>query len=700
MWNSWTKFPITRVTLIFLVGIYLFQWLPALGGATISICAGLLFLIHLVLTHQRKVPYYNLGSWVAWPALIVILLLGYHRAALNDQLLDPSHYRHIAHGQGWKGTITTPGIAKENFILYEAEINSVFTNNATVGARGKFNFYVRKTDSLTMLDYGDQLIVQGMPYEIPSPKNPDEFNYSGYMRIKHIYDQQFVDVSEIKSLGNNAPNPILAAGYKLRSYLQGRITHHLGQTAESAVFSALILGIKDHLENDLTKAYASAGAMHVLAVSGLHVGIVFLILNYLLKPLKQLPHGNWIVFCLHLFGLWSYALITGFSPSVLRAVTMFSIVTLAGTSARSSNIYNTIALSALILLLREPNFIFAVGFQLSYAAVLGIIYLQPKIYNLWIPKYRLIDWAWQITAVSVAAQMATFPLGLYYFHQFPSYFFISNLLVIPAVGLILHVGLGFLLGSTIHESIGDIIAPVLEGLLWTLNAVVDLAEKLPGSLIDWVYLSADQMFLVYGVLLTIILVFHYQNLRWLYLSFALGCVFSYSYIDQYISSREAIAIKYYRAKNYPAIDFYHQGESYLVSSPEFVNSELAAFQIDPHRRAVLSNPVYQDELPPNLLSQELEPGITLYQWFDHRIIHVTKRPQQKYSPPLTCDQLVISNNAIEYPNQLEQFSFDQAIVDGSNFQSRRMLQLIEKAGLHNLNVEGAHFTMIDPPSRR
>jgi hypothetical protein len=176
----------------------------------------------------------------------------------------------------------------------------------------------------------------------------------------------------------------------------------------------------------------------------------------------------------------------------------------------------------------------------------------------------------------------------------------------------------------------------------------------------------------------------------------LACVFSYSYVDQYLDSRQSTFVKFYRAKNYPAIDFYHQGKSFLISSPEFINSELAAFQIDPHRRAVLSNPVHQDEPPSNLITHQLEEGITLYQWFNHRIIHVTKRPQLRYSPPLICDQLVISNNAIEYPDQLEQFSFDQAIVDGSNFQSRRMLRLIEAADLVNLAVDGAQFTMINP----
>ncbi|MEM8896124.1 MAG: ComEC/Rec2 family competence protein, partial [Bacteroidota bacterium] len=657
--------------------------------------AALCFVIHILVSKFSGKSYYDLGSWVALPAIIIFVILGYYRAALNEQLLDPSHYRHIEEGQGWEGTIISPGTEKANFILYEAEINNVFLADKSIEARGEFNFYLRKSEDIVPLGYGDRIMVKGMPYEIPSPKNPDEFNYSAYMRTRHIYDQQFVDSSDLLRLDKKPPNQILALGYQVRSFFQDKIHQHLGHSAESAVLSALILGIKDHLDNDLTRAYASAGAMHVLAVSGLHVGIVFMILGLFLKPLKGRKYGKWLVLIINLAGLWSYAMITGFSPSVLRAVTMFSMISLADTSERSSNIYNTIAASALILLLYEPNYIYSVGFQLSYAAVIGIIYLQPKIYNLWIPQYWIIDKAWQITAVSIAAQLATFPLGLYYFHQFPSYFFISNLIVIPGVWLILHTGLAFLFGASVSEILGDLIAWIIEWMLWFLNHVVSLAEQLPGSLIDWVYLSFNQVLLVYAILLTMILVFHYQNLRWLYVSFSLACLLSFSYIANFLDSRKATAIKYYRAKNYPAIDFVKGGSSYLVSTDEFINSELAAFQIDPHRRAVLSNPVHKDEMLDPPFHEEIEPGVTLYHWYGHKVIHVTQEPQQQYSPALTCDELVISNNSIESEETFQNFNFKRAIADGSNFQSRKMLKFIDDTGIVNLNTEGAQITELN-----
>ena len=255
MWNSWTRFPITRVTLVFIAGVLTFQLLPELNQLHLSIIGAVSFVFHIVVSKLLGRKYYRLGSWVAWPALIIFILLGYYRAALNDQLLDPSHYRHITDGRGWRGTIASPGVEKENFTLFEVEINSVFVTEGAKSASGKFNFYLKKSDPIKPLKYGDLVMVEGMPYEIPSPKNPDEFNYSAYMRTQHIYDQQFVDGPDLLLLDNKPPNNILALGYQVRSFFQDKIHHHLGHTAESAVLSALILGIKDHLDNDLTRTF-------------------------------------------------------------------------------------------------------------------------------------------------------------------------------------------------------------------------------------------------------------------------------------------------------------------------------------------------------------------------------------------------------------------------------------------------------------
>ena len=205
------------------------------------------------------------------------------------------------------------------------------------------------------------------------------------------------------------------------------------------VASALLLGYRENLDKELVKSYASAGAMHVLAVSGLHVGILYLLLTRIfsfLKKVKKVKNGKFILTILIVSFLWFYAIMTGLSASVMRATTMFSFIVIGNELLnRKTSIYNTLAVSAIILMIINPFIVYQVGFQLSYVAVVGIVYLQPKLNRLFYSRYKLVRGVWAITCVSLAAQIATFPLSLHYFHQFSTYFFISNLIVIPASSL-------------------------------------------------------------------------------------------------------------------------------------------------------------------------------------------------------------------------------------------------------------------------
>ena len=215
---------------------------------------------------------------------------------------------------------------------------------------------------------------------------------------------------------------------------------------ELAVASALILGYKDDLGEELKHSYSSAGATHVLAVSGLHVGIIFLVLNFLLNILDKNDRFKISKAILLICFLWAYATITGLSPSVVRAATMFSFVTIGKSFGKSSSIYNTLCASAFVLLVYNPYLIMEVGFQLSYLAVVGIVYFQSIIYKWIYVKNKFLKYIWMITSVSIAAQLTTFPLGLLYLHQSPTYLFASNLFVIP--GAMLIIGLGILLFIT------------------------------------------------------------------------------------------------------------------------------------------------------------------------------------------------------------------------------------------------------------
>ena len=207
-----------------------------------------------------------------------------------------------------------------------------------------------------------------------------------------------------------------------------------------AVVTALVLGMDDYLDNDTRKEFSSAGAIHILCVSGLHVGVIYMVLNALLFFLKRNKYARALRSLILLIGIWFYAMLTGLAPAVLRAATMFSFVIIGTGIKRKAGVFNSLTVSAFILLLFNPFLIYNVGFQLSYAAVIAIVAIQPTIYQIWQPKNKIADNIWGITTVSVAAQLGTAPLGLFYFHQFPNYFIITNLIAIPLATLILYAG--------------------------------------------------------------------------------------------------------------------------------------------------------------------------------------------------------------------------------------------------------------------
>ena len=207
------------------------------------------------------------------------------------------------------------------------------------------------------------------------------------------------------------------------------------------LIQALILGQKQSINKEIYDDFAEVGVVHILAVSGLHVGIVFLILQFLFKPLLRLKNGRYLRVLLTILALWGFAALAGFSPSVMRAVTMFTFLSLGQLFKRKTNSINLLCLSALALLLYKPQLLFEVGFQLSYAAVFSIIMLYPIFSKLYLPSYKIPKIFWDTAYVSLAAQIGVLPFQLYYFHQFPGLFLLGNLVIIPFLGVLLSGGI-------------------------------------------------------------------------------------------------------------------------------------------------------------------------------------------------------------------------------------------------------------------
>ncbi len=328
-----------------------------------------------------------------------------------------------------------------------------------------------KKDSLLVLNLNDRLFINADFLEIPKPKNPYQFDYKNYLERQQIEYQMYLTNQTFYKF----PNASFSFS-ALASNFRNRVNESLKKNGfsgnELGVINALLLGQRQDISKELLESYAGAGAIHILAVSGLHVGIILLILNFLFSPISRVKNGKLIKLILVVSFLWIFAFIAGLSPSVVRAVTMFTAVAIGMQFKRPTNIYNTLIISMFVLLLFNPYFLFEVGFQLSYIAVFAIVWIQPLLYNIFSIKIKLLDFFWKIFTVSVAAQIGVLPLSLYYFHQFPSLFFISNLLIIPILGIILGVGI-LVIFLSLFDLLSTSLATIYSNLIYFMNSVVE-----------------------------------------------------------------------------------------------------------------------------------------------------------------------------------------------------------------------------------
>jgi competence protein ComEC len=359
--------------------------------------------------------------------------------------------------------------------------------------------YLSKDRFSEELQPGDMVMAHSVLKEFSEPENPFEFNYRRWMEYQGIVLQTYLKSTAWHKIGNKKG---------LKSWIS-EIRHQVVYIYEKsgisndelAVLSALTLGIREDLPSDIKESFAISGAMHVLAVSGLHVGIIFLVLNVLLSFTRKFRYGRQVRTIMIIIFLWIFALLTGLRPSVVRAVFMFSIIQTGQGLKRPPDMYNTISLSAFCLLLINPFLLVDVGFQLSYLAITGIVFFQPRIYRLAQIKNSFIDRVWQLFTVSAAAQLVTAPLTIFYFHYFPVYFWLTNLFVIVLTGLILYMAVFQIIIFSLHLPY-FLSGEILNFFLWLLNRMTSKVQCLPYSLIENINISLFETLLCYVIIIS------------------------------------------------------------------------------------------------------------------------------------------------------------------------------------------------------
>ena len=497
---------------------------------------------------------------LAWiPGLLLSLLLG----CCGSLLL---YNADIRHQEGFYGDvitdssllllrITEPPEQKPHTFKTTAEVMAVRKQGAWLPVKGYLMLYLARDSALAPLHYGDELVARKRPETIRNSGNPGAFDYRQYCAAGQLYQQLYLRPGDYRKLPAQGSDGMHRLLLRAREYCLTRLKKYIGNGPEAGMAEALLIGYRPDLDREVVQDYSNAGIVHVIAISGMHLALLYGTLLWLLKWLPVRRWTNILKAAVVLLVLWGFTLLTGASASVLRSAVMFTGITIGRfVLERHSSIYNTLAASAFLLLCNNPYLATDVGFQLSYFAVLSILLFYQPLYRLWQPGKKWLDAGWQMAALSLSAQLVTTPVCLFYFHQFPNYFLLANLVAVPLSTVIIYGEVILLFLAPFHTP-AVWMGCGLKYLILFMNSFVRWLGELPFALVTNIHCSIFQTVLLYLVIAgaALWLMMKWNPGLWLALFSVWGFSLLHVYWIQTCRGQSKMII--YNVNGYTAIDF-------------------------------------------------------------------------------------------------------------------------------------------------
>ncbi len=650
--NFLQRTPFVRLLLPLIVGIIVFQYLhisiiALLGLAVVSI---ILIIVSFVLP---KVDLQYKFRWLTgFGVFIFLFVTAYFLSQNNERKATFSHLniKGIYHVE-----LIDPPIEKSKSYFCKIKLLSIYEDGKLSDSQGNAIAYVQKDSLSAKLIIGDKMMIMTEFQKPLGAVNPDGFDYAAYLKRQGFAATCYLSSGSWQKTDQNTAFSIRQVSDQSRkNLLQIYRSFHI-EGDEFAVLAALTLGFTDALQPDLRDSYSATGAMHILSVSGLHVGIVYVVIAFLLGFLQKSEGRRLLRIILILIFLWTYAFLTGLSPSVIRSTLMFTFVAIGTSLDRKSHIYNTIFLSAFFMLLYNPNYLFDVGFQLSYAAVLSIVFFQRSLSGLVPVQTKPMRWLRDLIAVSVAAQLGTMPFTLYYFHQFPNYFLLTNIIAIPLSTIVIYLAM-VLLAVSFIPYLSVAVAFLLKWSVWLLNFLIEWIENLPYA-ISVMSFDFRQLIFILLALFCISYYFYSKKFTPLILGFfALLMVSALALKMKYetLNSRKMIV---YSGQKHTHVNFIDRNKNYVFTTD---STELFKIAKSYWRIHSLQKPEYLVE------NKWFADGFVLFGGKRMLIANEEYWKSKSLSMPLKIDYLIIGNNIKPKIKQLlENVNPAKIIVDNS-----------------------------------
>jgi competence protein ComEC len=496
---DWKEAPFLRVIFPFTIGI-LIQWYsnlsPTISWTIAAGCiAGLALLSRLSVSQQFRYRYI-FGILLNGLLLAAGSLLIHYKDIRRQSQWFAHHY---TAGDTLVATIEEPLTEKAKTYATTASIKAIIKDGKQHTVKGKLLLYFKKEKLPIKLQYGDQLIFVKTPAPIINISTQNDFNYAQYCAYKGMYHQVYLCEPEYTIAEKKQINPVKKVLFHTRKKVLDIIRENIPDKKQAGLAEAILIGYRNDLDKQLLQSYINTGVVHVIAVSGLHLGIIYGLLILLFNRVHRKWMQQWAKPIILIVGLWLFALLTGASPSVLRSAIMFTCLVIGNQLPQPSSVYNSLAASAFLLLCYDPWLCWDVGFQLSYAAVLSILIFMKPVYNTIYIHNKYFDQGWKLITITIAAQILTLPVSIYHFHQFPNLFLITNLLAVPLSGIIL-IGEIILCVVSFIPFAAKAIGWLLTWLISLLNSFIEVINRVPYNTTNGIQLNLPQAILLYIVI--------------------------------------------------------------------------------------------------------------------------------------------------------------------------------------------------------
>ena len=703
-----SRAPFFRFSLAFLLGILAggSSLITSLQGAMIGF--GIFFSLYVLLvTCQIWTRAWSdrISASLGVVGLLAFVAAGCVRFLQQDPLLDKKHVFHLNEKiEAYEGVVEECRYYEKSGVLTLA-LKRVKVGGVWSASHGRVEVWM-PVEKAWRYRYGDFLEIGGTLREIRGLGNPYAFDYRSWAAGRGVYHQGFVyGKVEVVRKGYAPRSRVMAAAYRVRHALAAKLRAQVDDPVACGMVQALVLGIREGVNQELKEVFSAAGILHILAVSGLHVGMLYAILLFLLSLLGAYgDRRRKLQGVVILSVLWSYAFITALSPSVVRAVTMFSLVTLSRLGYRRYVFWNGLAASAFFGLLYRPLWAWQVGFQLSYGAVMGIGLLYPWLEGLVKERKGWRKSVWSLVAVSLSVQVVSFPLSLYYFHYFPTYFLLGNLIGVPAASVILFLGLLSCLTGTFSPLWGKGLAWVLSMVVKALYVYGSMLKKLPMSRLGPVWLSAGALVFLYGVLVFLGFFFKERKFYYLPLAAIFACVFGRSMVVKWWREERQRCVMVYNVPKCSAVCFVEGRQGLLLTDVECRQAPMYTREIRPSMEAmgvkrlafVFSEQERLGMVPP--FFYRVWKNLKVVVWHGKVVVWLDGAclvpPRSSF--PLAVDLLIVHR---DYPLPahiafwLTQLAPQQVVLDHNlaEWKKKRIADVLKTRGIpfHDLKREGA-----------